>query len=265
MQAHFRPPFRRQFSGIATQKDDCGPIATRHALSRWTLGSQDLAVATIRSRMGLPTGQATINHQADVFGKMGVHLAIFDRFDHFSSADLRAHLAAGGFAICLGDYERVPANLKGDREFNGNHYVMLNELNPTIAGKPVEGVLVYDGLDDGRIDAPSKSQRAPRGPIVWPFAVLETYLRNLSNKVDDDITVAIFPRRRLKRRDPGAVNIRPTASTAGAPIGKWLAGELEHAGIVIGDPHGGDRRWFRVWWPEDAVVAFVHASVVLEA
>ena len=266
MQAHFRPAFRKQLSGAATQKDDCGPVATRHALARLTLGARDLPIADVRKLMGLPKGQATINDQADVFSKLGVNVAIFDRFDSFSTADLRDHLAKGGFAVCIGDYEQVPHAKKGDREFNGNHFVMLNELNPPgPGGAATEGVLVYDGLDDGRIDRPSASVRAPKGPIVWPFAVLEAYLKNLSDKVDNDITVAIFPRRRIKRRDPGAVNIRPTPSKAQAPIGKWLSGELEHGGTVLGDPHNGDRRWFRVWWPEDAVVAFVHASVVLEA
>ncbi|MCI0345635.1 MAG: hypothetical protein L0221_09370 [Chloroflexi bacterium] len=265
MQAHFRPVFHRQLTGSATAADDCGPVAARHAMLRWTLGARDLPIATIRSLMKLPKGQAMIGDQADVFSRFGANVAIFDRFDHFSVADLREHLARGGFAVCLGDYDEVPPNLKGDLQFNQNHFVMLNELNPPVPGGAPEGVLVYDSLDDGRIDRPSKTRRAPKGPIVWPFAVLEKYLKNLSDKFDNDITVAIFPRRRLRRRDPGAVNIRPTPSKARPPIGKWLSGELEHAGTVLGDPHNGDKRWFRVWWPEDAVVAFVHASVVLES
>lgn len=267
MQAHFRPTFRKQFSGTPTQKDDCGPVATRHALSRWSLGARDLPIASVRKMMSLPKGQASIGDQAEVFSKLGAHVPVFTRFSHFSIGDLRAHLASGGFAIGLGDYEKVPPGLKGDQEFNGNHFVFLNELDPALPGAAaaVEGVLVYDGLDDGRIDAPSKSQRAPRGPIVWPFAVLEGYLVNLSNLVDADITVAVFPRRRVRRRDQDAVNVRPTPSTAKPPIGKWLSGELEHAGTVIGDPVSGDRRWFRVWWPEDSAVAFVHASVVFES
>ena len=264
MQPHFRPVFRKQLTGSATAADDCGPVAARHALARWSLGAQDLSISKIRVMMKLPKGQTMIGDQADVFSKLGVNVAIFDRFDKFSVADLRAHLAKGGFAVCLGDYDEVPGHLKGDLQFNQNHFVMLNELNPAVPGGAAEGVLVYDSLDDGRIDRPSKTRRAPKGPIVWPFAVLEKYLKNLSDRFDNDVTVAIFPRRRLKRRDPGAVNIRPTPSKARQPIGKWLSGELEHAGTVLGDPHNGDRRWFRVWWPEDAVVAFVHASVVLE-
>ena len=264
MQAHFRPVFRKQLTGATTQKDDCGPVAARHALSRLSLGSHDLEISKIRLRMDLPKGPAMINDVAELFSTMGVHLQIFTRTSHFKVADLRTHLANGGFAVCLGDYEKVPANLKGDLEFRENHFVFLNELNPTIGAKAFDGVLVYDSLDDGRKDAPT-GRRAPRGPIVWPFAVLESYLVNLSNKPDNDITVAIFPRRRVRRIDANAINVQATPSATQAPIGQWLSGELEHAGTVPGDAVNGDTRWFRVWWPEGAVVAFVHASVVLEA
>ena len=263
MQAHYRPVFRKQLTGSATQADDCGPAAARHALDRLSLGGHDVPISKIRLRMGLPKGQAQIHDVAELFSNMGVHVQIFTRTMHFSVADLRTHLANGGFAVCLGDYEKVPANLKGDLEFQDNHFVMLNELNPLIAGHAFEGVLVYDSLDDHRKDPPT-GRRAPRGPIVWPFAVLESYLVNLSNEPDDDITVAIFPRRRVKRIDQNPVNVQPTASTAQAPIGTWLSGELEHAGTIPGEPINGDHRWFRVWWPEAAVVAFVHASAVLE-
>ena len=264
MLAHFRPIFRKQLTGSATAKDDCGPAAARHAHERLTLGSHDVPISKIRLRMGLPTGQATINDVADFFAVQGVHIQIFTRTDHFSTADLRTHLANGGFAVCLGDYEKVPANLKGDLEFKDNHFVMLNELNPTIKGQVFEGVLVYDSLDDHRKDQPT-GRRAPRGPIVWPFAVLESYLVNLSNAPDNDITVAIFPRRRVRRIDQNLVSVQPAPSTIPAPIGTWSAGELEHAGTFPGDPVNGDKRWFRVWWPEGAVPAFVPAAAVLES
>ena len=264
MQAHFRPVFRKQLTGAATQKDDCGPAAARHALGRLSLGNHDVEIAKIRSRMGLPTGQATINHVSAFFAVQGIHIQVFTRSDHFSVGDLRTHLANGGFAVCLGDYEKVPANLKGDLEFQDNHFVMLNELNPTIAGQVIDGVLVYDSLDDHRKDPPT-GRRAPRGPIVWPFAVLESYLVNLSNKPDNDITVAIFPRRRVRRIDQSLVNVQPAPGIGPAPIGIWSSGELEHAGTFFGDPVNGDSRWFQVWWPEGAVVAFVPAAFVLES
>ena len=264
MQAHFRPAFLKQLTGAATQKDDCGPAAARHALGRLSLGGHDVQIPKIRLRMGLPKGPATIHNVAAFFAAQGVHIQIFTRSDHFGVADLRTHLASGGFAVCLGDYEKVPANLKGDLEFKDNHFIMVNELNPTIGGQVFEGVLVYDSLDDGRKDAPT-GRRAPRGPIAWPFAVLESYLVNLSNKPDNDITIAVFPRRRVRRLDAGAVNVQPSPSTIPAPIGTWLSGELEHAGTFPGEPVNGDTRWFRIWWPEGAVTAFVPAAAVLES
>lgn len=264
MQAHFRPVFRKQLTGAATQKDDCGPAAARHALGRLSLGNHDVPITKIRLRMGLPKGQAMIHHVADFFAAQGLHIQVFTRSDHFSIADLRTHLANGGFAVCLGDYEKVPANLKGDLEFKDNHFIMVNELNPTIGGTVFDGVLVYDSLDDGRKDPPT-GRRAPRGPIVWPFGVLESYLVNLSNDPDNDITVAVFPRRRVRRIDQSPVDVQKTPSTTPAPIGTWLSGELEHGGTLFGDAVNGDKRWFQVWWPEGAVVAFVPASRVLEA
>jgi hypothetical protein len=264
MQAHFRPVFRKQLTGAPTANDDCGPAAARHALGRLSLGNHDVPIVKIRSRMKLPTGQASINNVSAFFAAQGLHIQVFTRSDHFSVADLRTHLANGGFAVCLGDYEKVPANLKGDLEFQENHFIMVNELNPTINGQVFEGVLVYDSLDDGRKDPPT-GRRAPRGPIVWPFAVLESYLVNLSNAPDNDITVAIFPRRRVRRLDQNPVNVQPAPSTAPAPIGTWLSGELEHGGTFFGDPVNGDKRWFQVWWPEGAVRAFVPAAAVLES
>lgn len=264
MQAHFRPVFRKQLTGATTQADDCGPAAARHALGRLSLGNHDVPIAKIRSRMGLPKGQATINHVAAFFAVQGVHVQVFTRSDHFSVADLRTHLANGGFAVCIGDYEKVPANLKGDLEFQENHFIMVNELNPVIGPQVFEGVLVYDSLDDHRKDPPT-GRRAPRGPIVWPFAVLESYLVNLSNDPDNDITVAVFPRRRVRRLDQNPVSVQPAPSIARAPIGTWLSGELEHGGTFIGDPVNGDTRWFLVWWPEGAVTAFVPAAAVIES
>ena len=87
----------------------------------------------------------------------------------------------------------------------------------------------------------------------------------MSNTPHNHNTIAFFPRRRGPPTDAGAVNVQPSPSTIPAPIGTWLSGELEHAGTFPGEPVNGDTRWFRIWWPEGAVTAFVPAAAVLES
>lgn len=256
-QLTYRPVFFGQLNNplVVTDGIDCGPVAFRHAVRRWSLGVLDYTVSQIRSAMGKPTGQTSLYDHATAARKLlRINLPVFDRYDSFSVAALNAHLAAGGFATALGDYDEVPVALRGDKNWLGNHLVMVNELVAGNAAAP----LVYDSLDDGR------RAGIPKGPIVWPAPVLPNYLVNLSDRRDLDVTVAIWPRRRLKAR-AGSANVRAGATTLSPVVGVLAAGrQIEHGGTNLGQTIGGDRRWYRVWWPDTGQVAFVHASVALE-
>ena len=257
-QAIYRPPFRKQFDlTVATRKDDCGPCATRHALLRWSLGTIDPPVSAIRAKARVLTGPFRIDDVTRALAGYGcIVAATWDRFDDFHVDELEAWLAGGHYAVVVGDYDEVPVALKGDREFMGNHFTFLNE------NVPGPGDLVYDSLDDGRLDAPSMTRRAPRGPIIWPDAVVNAYLHGLSDQQDEDVTVSLIRRRTITRKAT-TVNVRDLPTTASAVVGSWTRGPLEWGQIVTGESIGGNDRWFRVWAFDR--IAFVHSSVVVVA
>jgi hypothetical protein len=256
-QTIYRPPFRKQLTGVATQRNDCGPIAVQHAVLRYSLGALAPAVSAIRAKAGVPTAQFTINDVTKALAGFGITVAAtWDRFDDFHVDELEAWLAAGNYAVLLGDYDEVPASLKGDREFMQNHFTFANE---SVAPA---GDLMYDSLDDGRIDAPSTTRRAPLGPIVWPDSVVNAYLHGLSDQQDEDVTVSLIRRRTLGRKAT-TVNVRAGPSRTTAVIGSWVRGPVEYGGVVIGESIAGNSRWFRIWWPLTAQIAFVHSSVVI--
>jgi hypothetical protein len=257
VQTLYRPARDDQLkTTLATRSENCGPCATRVALRRASLGLLNPTIEAIRRAAGNTASQFTIYDVREALNAFGIPVAgTYGRSDNFEIPALRAWLAAGNYAAALGDYDEVPDRLSGDPRFDQNHLTFFNESSPVIAGVQYDGVLVYDSLDDGRRTS------IPKGPIVWPWAVVERYLHGLSDRFDEDVTVCLVKRRLLGRKFDG-VPVRPTPDDTGAPIGLWVRGPVEYGALVRGgtldDPP--DPNWYRIWWPPKGVVAFVSAA-----
>lgn len=251
VQVYYRPARDDQLkSPIATRTFNCGPCATRVLIRRWSLGSLNPTIPGIRTGAQNPSSWFTAYDVAEALRYFGIPVhAVYDRFDSFTLDALATWLKAANYAVALGDYEKVPNSLSGDPNFNGNHFVMLNEWAPT-------GPLVYDPIADGR------RAGIPTSPLTWPWVILRDYTQNLSNKYDPDITVVLVKRRTVKRR----LDVVPVYATPdpAQPIGQWKTGPLEYGALVrgvnLGDPP--DPRWYRIWWPYTSRIAFVSAAHV---
>jgi hypothetical protein len=191
-------------------------------------------------------------------GKIGVPVEAKNNV--FTIDSFIRYIESGGYAIVSGDYEYVPDWLSGDNEFDGSHAVFVCDYKVQVSfpnGGSCPGFLVGDGLNDGRVDYPS-GERAPKGMVWWPDYIMDAYARARA------WTTEVPPRLRKLGARGDYANVRPTPSTANAPLGKLTGERLAHAGTVIGSSVGGDRRWYRVWWPTLGVIAYCHASVVKE-
>ena len=261
-QTFYRPARDDQLkTSLATRSRNCGPCATRVALRRWSLGRVNPTIEAIRKAANNTLRQFDIYDVREALTYFGVSVAgTYTRNDHFSTADLKAWLVKGNYATALGDYDEVPNNLSGDPSFDDNHLTFINEANPVISGTTYDGPLMYDSLDDGR------RAGIPKGPIVWPWYILDRYLHDLSDRPDLDITVCLIKRRLLNRKFDG-VPIRPTPDDTGTPIGSWTRGSVEYGPLVRGGTLDSppDPNWYPVWWPVKAQIGFVSAAHVTVA
>jgi len=197
----------------------------------------------------------SIQDAATAMAKKGIHLAVYDSSDGRDFDDIVAFLKIGRFAIVHGDYDQIPVKLRGDKDFLGYHSVYWQEYRASVSlynGTKGPGIRVGDGLNDGRRTG------IPNGYVWWPASVAKNYAAKFPG---GGFTFGIIDKRRIEARVEGT-NVRSGTSTKTASIRKLHKGdELVWGAMQLGQSVGGDRRWYRVWEPIKARVAYVHASV----
>lgn len=268
---YYRPSLREQLQEpeaiqpnpnikCACGRFNCNMCAAASYLERVTLGGNHVSGCSMRRVSGthghctdtnpLNNG-TTIEVAASALAKYGRHLQVLKGR---SIDKVFRTLGMGSPVILHGDYDGVPLELRGDREFHGFHSVLLNERDALR-----KRTLVFDSLDDGRADQPT-GRKAPHGPIYWPDNVVEDY----ANRFPDGVVFGYENVKSGLNVDVPRAHVRSTPHrTTGNILATLDRGEYRDRGAVEhGERIGGDDRWYRVWLPHHETVGFIHASVV---
>jgi len=262
----YLPPFEKQLTGTACEHANCNMAAAAMAAQQVSLGAINTGPDELRRLSGTAwecvdddkTNDGTnLEDAATALARKGVTLTTFDATDGKRFSDLLAYLKKGRFAVVHGDYDQVPAALRGDKAFFGTHSVYYQEYRasvPLYNGTKGAAVRVGDSLNDGR------RAGVPNGYVWWPAAVAQHYVEKFPGT---GLTFGIIDLRTLKARVPVA-NIRAKAATSAPIIGKLKPADkaLVWGAVQIGEAVGANRRWYRVWVPSLAKIGFMHSSVV---
>lgn len=264
--AFYLPNFEKQLTGSQCAPYNCTMASTAMAVQQSSLGAIDTNADDLRKLSGTwtncydadPTNNGTgVADSVTAAARKGVHMTGLDRYDGKTFNDVVAYLKAGRFAAVHGDYDQIPVALRGDKDFLGNHSTFWHEYRASVSGlyngTTGAAIRVGDPLNDGRRTG------IPNGYVWWPVAVAKNYMEKFPGT---GMTLAIIDRKIATVRVDVA-NVRSGPSTATSVVTKLTRGKQVAWGVVvIGQSVAGDRRWYRVWEPTTAKVAFMHASVV---
>lgn len=272
----YEPLFRRQLTGTACGHANCNMAAAAHLADRATFGLVQRTADQMRTLSGTaaectdadPRNDGTSQGDALVaLAKLGLAPTAYDRSDGLAPSELRAYVVEGLGAIVMGDYDRVPLGLRGDREFLGFHSVWANEWTASVmvaprlefAGYTGPAYRVWDSLNDGRADRPS-GKIAPKGPIWWPEPVMAAYAEAMAAGAGN--LLVIVPDRVRATVRVNVANVRTGPGLSFPVFTRRSRGTVLPASALpdIGAAVGGERRWWRVWAGER--VGYMHASVV---
>lgn len=258
--------FEKQLTGSACGPYNCNMAAAAMAVQQVTMGATDTTPDALRKLSGT-AGECTdrikgnegttIQNAATAMAKVGVHLSVFDSGDNQGFDDVVEYLKKGRFAIAHGDYDQIPVQLRGDKDFAGFHSVFFHEYRGAVNlfnGTRGPAVRVGDGLNDGRRSG------IPSGYVWWPAAVARNYMAKFPG---GGFTFGLIDLRTLRSRVATA-NVRDRATRQSSVIATLKSGapSLVWGAAMLGETIGGDRRWFRVWVPQLARHGYMHASVV---
>lgn len=251
MQRWYRPGFEKQATGSALQWFNCAAASGAMLADQDTLGLTDPEPDRVRALSGDFSGGLTMGALGTALERLGVQVTVFDNDDHLTWDTLARYCRGGRFAVVAGDYDALPRELKGDKDYNGPHAVFYQQMGTS-------NIVVGDPLNDGRASG------IPHGYIKWPVDVARRYVKRFDAQVTGGIHAVVMRPRLVKPRSQvmeAAVRSRPAA-------GARLLGTLPFSrrlvtgGGVEGEEVRGSKRWFRVWWPADGRLAYIHSSVV---
>jgi Bacterial SH3 domain len=256
--------YEKQLTGSACGPYNCNMAASAMLAQQVSLGAINTAPDELRKLSGTAwectdnnklNDGTNIKDAATALARKGVHLTIYDSTDGRTFTMLTSALKEGRFAVVHGDYDQVPRQLRGDKDFLGLHSVFFHEYAAQVAlynGTRGPGIRVGDGLNDGR------RAGIPNGYVWWPLKVAENYAVKFPG---GGLTYGLMDRRRLEARVNANVRTKPALSgkiIRTAPKGT----DFTWGAVQIGQAVGGDRRWYRVWDTSKGVVGFMHASVI---
>lgn len=247
-QPFYRPRFKKQLTGSTLGPYNCNMASAAMLADRDTLGQLNVTSDAMRKASGDTSGGTSQQAAVTALAKYGITVDSYDAWDNFDIADMDAALRAGKAIGVAGDYDQLPLSLKGDKDFFGDHRVVINEILSN------GNYLVFDPIADGRRTG------IPKSPLQWPRDVMRRYVLDM---VGPDVWAIVLRRRRAKAKVATA-NIRAGAGTAYPIIGTLSGtGTLARGSKpTIGDPVGANRVWYRVWDPRVARVGYMHSSVI---
>lgn len=245
--APYVPKHKRQLTGSELGPYNCNMAAAAMLADAMTLGLVDVTADAMRSASGDSAGGTDIRDAATALARYNLYPTLYDSTDALGWTGLRSAIAHDRPAVVHGDYDAIPAILKGDKAFYGLHSVYWNAI---VAG----GVMVGDPLNDGR------RGDIPKGYVVWPESVANGYAAAFPG---GPYTALIATLTRIRVRVDVA-NVRSGPARSAAIITHKRRGALLRAGIraELGERIGGDARWYRVWLADRNRLGYMHASVV---
>ena len=244
----YLPHFEKQLTGSPLQSTNCGAASGAMLTDQATLGLKDPTPEHFRRLTGDMEGGLTISGITNAMERLGVPVESFDFTDALHWPGLLSMLKAGRFAVVSGDYDSLPQNLKGDKDFKGLHSVMYQAVQP-------DKVRVGDPLNDGRRPG------IPKGWITWPIYEAEQYVERFANQFSGGIYAVVMRIQKVEARVKANVRLHPDRT---AFVIATIAGRqrLTTGGTEQGEAIGGNKTWFRVWAPSASQVGYVHSSVV---
>jgi len=249
----YRAGFEKQLTGSALGSVNCNSASGAMLADQATLGLKNPTPDAFRKATGDHVGGmpialigSTLEHT------YGVGVTVYDASDGYTFDKLVADLKRGKFAVVNGDYDQVPHYLAGSRTFDGLHSEFWHRWTPT-------GIVVGDPLCDGRRTG------IPKGYVKYPLSVARNYVEKYNREIPgNSIHACVMDLKRVKARpvSPNTV-VRSQPTRASASIGSFGGTTtLAWGGVVIGESIGGNRTWYRVWFPAASRIGYCHSSVV---
>lgn len=250
--AFYRARFEKQNTGSTLGWKNCAAASGAMLSDQATLGLKDPTPDQFRRMTGDFEGGLAIHQVGNVLDALGVNATIYNGSDGYTWDKMLADLKVGKFMVVNGNYSVLPANLRGDKDFEGNHSVFYHRVTATT-------VTVGDPLNDGRRPG------IPNGYIEWPLSVARAYVEAFDKIAPGaSLHAAVMDRQRVRARTGVTANIRSASTRSSVIIGR-ISGTttLVWGATVKGESIGGNEVWFRVWHPGTSKVGFVHSSVVV--
>lgn len=249
----YRARFEKQNTGSALSWSNCAAASGAMLADQSTLGIKDPTPDRIRRLTNDFEGGLTMAQVGTALDRIGIHTTVYDESDGYTWADLTSDLRDGAFMVVAGDYDAVPLDLRGDKDYTGFHAVFYHE----IIGD--EYVVVGDPLNDGRRPGIHK------GYVRWPIEVAKEYVKMAAHQIPGESLLAcVMDVRDLSvRRGRRKANIRRLASRDSVVIGHITPSDsVQWGGTVKGQMIGGSDVWYKVWCPEANRIGYAHSSVV---
>lgn len=246
----YRPEFEKQATGSALQWSNCAAASAAMVADAQTLGLKDPTPDEVRAKTGDFSGGLYMGTVGMALGKLGIEVGTFDSDDRLEWDRVVKLAKAGRMMVLAGDYDRVPRDLKGDKDYMGNHSVAVWRMF-------AEYSVIGDPLNDGRRPG------IPKGYIRWPNDVVRAFARKFDNQTTGGIHACVMRVEEVTPRQQVAMaDIRATPERDGEKVGQlpWKA-RLRTGGRVEGDMIRGSDLWFRVWVPTAGRLGYIHDSV----
>jgi hypothetical protein len=249
----YKPTFEKQATGSDLEWFNCGAASGAMLADQATLGIKDPTPDRFRKKTGDKSGGLHMSAIGNGLEAFGIDAIVFDNDDRLKFPKLVQRVQLGQHAVIAGDYEVLPPELRGDKDYEGNHSVFLWRVfqNECVIGDP---------LNDGR------RPNIPKGWIRWPNEVLYDYVKRFDQQVTGGIHACFMRRSFVKPRSQVMeAKIRLEPEKFAPVIGTLTYGKrLVTGGTIVGEVILGQERWFKVWYPP-AGIGYIHTSMAYRA
>lgn len=249
MGKYYKPGFEKQSTGSSLQWFNCAAASGAMLADQATLGIRDPTPDRFRKLTGDKVGGLHMSSVGNALETLGIDAMVYDNDNHLRFPILKTKVERGQMAVIAGDYEVLPHELRGDKDYRGDHSVFLWRIFKNVS-------IIGDPLNDGRRPG------IPKGWIRWPNSVLYQYVRRFDQHTTGGIHATFMRREFVRARSQVAGSfLRAKPEKSAAIVGTLDAGKkLFTGGTVVGESIRDNERWFRVWWPKTGI-AYLHTSV----
>lgn len=253
MSSYYRAKFEKQNTGSALAWSNCAAASAAMLADQSTLGMKDPTPDRIRKLTKDFEGGLTMSQVGSALDRIGIHTTVYDGSDGYTWRKMHEDLLEGRFMVVAGDYDVIPVELRGDKDYGGFHAVFFHEVD--------DGhVIVGDPLNDGR------REDIPRGYLRWPIEVAKAYVQAVNNQIPGDSLHACVMDLRLltHRSNRRGCNIRRLPDRASPITGRIANGEdAVWGGTVKGQMVNGSDVWYKVWNVDANRIGYAHSAVVV--